>query len=265
MTTSTIVSVNPPASNFDKTLHLALNASESFTPMAGIAKALQNILCLESHAHGTSPKNYYNYISHGVVAASATKSPDDKFYVYHHNSEAAGPLPWLGQVAKMVMPRVYAARATMAENDDPDASCISGFLNKTSAVFQSFCSPTLHFHYTPDESAAAFQFEESTSGRMRASPVDDISHDRIGILGALKQGINSDLCTRIKNNPAQFFTGLAQLVSAIAIPIILVFIATLFQPLAMILIAWGVIEAALFVARIAVPILVGDSKPPIAG
>lgn len=256
-----------PATGFNRACNLTSSAGESFSLVALLGAGVTNLLCLEAHPYATSPKNCYTHVSQGINPAEANKhrGHENNFHLYHHDSAIEGPLPWLGQVIKLAMPRVYALGATLAENEDPEATCLGTVLNKTSAVFQSFCSPTLRFHYTPEESKATFTFKENDKAKIHTTSY--ISHDRIGILGALYHGINGELFNRIKANPSQFTTGVIQLVSVVALPIIFILLGTVFHALQVLLISWFVIEAALFVGRIALPIIMGNSTTPspIAG
>lgn len=216
-------------SNVSTRLISALNA---FFVFDLIDDAIADLLCLQTHYHGTSPKAYHSIMNHGADPGYGAKGGETKFHEALSISSPQDPNDNSGfncsnrffvcldsgnAIFKRLIPRVYTAVACIGENCDPEKNCLQkAFLIFISIIEGSF-SPTLKFRFNQKEEIS---FEEDTTGYPQnyvGFTKQNIPTHHIGLIGSITHGLNSEWSTRVKANPLKFAIGLVKLIIAAAL------------------------------------------------
>lgn len=218
--------------------------------------ALSDIFCLKTFRHGTNPYAAARIILTGPDLRRAGVDGEARFYRMAHGAES----PWaardrqrqafyvvgeghlygnifLDYISTKLTAKYYALRSTAVLFGSLlplPRSWKGNFTRLVVEIIESdirtrllglFC-PTVKFHINPNRIDADLTFhQDEGAGAGALYTYDRFSVLDIGILGVLKNGINTDLPTRMWENKRQVLWGVAQLVVAVA------FTAFYFPPL----------------------------------
>lgn len=271
--------------------HLGLNALNSFTVFNLFDDGLADLLCLKTHLHGTSPRNYLNIIREGALpsfggqpsmgytaflnsvhfdSSSDYYRSDRKFHVlkddyYLAIERATGCFsrPIAGIVKTFTM-RLFAIFAGIGELHHAEKeSCMRHTMEIVGGIFLGLFSPILKFRFAAGEKIET-QFKERPSSRDGRSigvfyTEEAISPDHIGLYAtATKSG---GWIGRIENDPRRFVKGLVELILSVSLTALLI-IGMIYSPT--MLLVGGIFltyESALFLGRIIVPLVSGAISP----
>lgn len=204
---------------------------------------LANMLGLETLRHGTNPINYLSILinggdpSHGGKTSGSNAfrhETENQFHVFKDNEyeRNIGPnILRIKGIGNRIFPRFFAglsgynfvaqwfsdsranAAPTILKYCVNIISCIGGFIS-------CLITPTLRFRFSSIDHQ---RFENDprfpgTAYRTRQA----VEPWRIGLLGSLITGINLNWFSRIQANPWKLFTGILQVICAIAISILVI-------------------------------------------
>ncbi len=267
-------------------VQLTLNALNAFTLFDLFEDALAEMLCLRTYSHGTAPHSYYSIISRGADPAYGGRADKgegasnrlhgapyentgnfdsrDKIYVIPDDNLTGFSLEYLGNFAGLSRNRMAThAYATGTTSGELFGSCAAGncillTIAETFSFILTFLSPILKFRFTREESdVMQFQEDPTFSLAPAAYTKHSISPDHIGLYGTIVHGFSGDLYGRIQAEPERFMCGLLKLIILVVLAA-LVYIGAVFSlEFAVVVITLLCIETALFVGRVAVPLILG--------
>lgn len=209
--------------------------------------ALSDILCLKTYRHGTNPVARLKISLTGPDLDKAGKEGEAAYYqtVTGQDSEWAAR----DQARKafyvadeIITAKYYSLRSTSTWLCSmlPMPKSWKGNLTKEivheiesgknggTAILGLAC-PTVKFHYDPErvgsrnylrEDAVEFYKDTPDAGSGAYYTQDQLSAWDTGLIGILKNGINTRVFKRIQDNPNQFLWGVAQLVAAVAFTVL---------------------------------------------
>jgi len=132
-----------------------------------------------------------------------------------------------------IAPRIHAAISgfnctTAPQKKISELSCFKVSLGFVSGAFSVLFSPTLRFRFSKMEEnfsgkEGRFQNDEAYNG-LAYHTQQVVEPWRIGLIGSLITGVNTDWYSRVKANPLKILTGIVQLTCAIAMAILYVHI-----------------------------------------
>lgn len=218
-------------------MNLLLNAAYCYKLCdAGVA----NLLGLETCRHATSMINYPKIWLLGNKTSCGGNS-ETVFLKATSNDPA-----WIKQREQANAKMAYVWRDTVANHDgglissienslfsigkrgffpmffsaQANAVSVMPYLGTVAAAIagpaMACITPTIKYHFTPEELES--QFEADPDLRAFALRTrENISPFHLGITGSLLHGINTGLVQRIKDNPAKFALGCAQVAAAIGL------------------------------------------------
>lgn len=204
--------------------------------------AISHLLALHRLRHGTSPINYLKIQMLGLVPEKASKSSGEATYlamnasqtiseprevlVYVMRDQSSKPCECKKKkictnfsFTKRIDPREYAYQSGAAMLASKKISPLVNRVLMIIGGIMGFFTPTLQFHFDPNEMSI---FESDPwIGCTALRTKETISAKRLGLLGALRIGLNGRVLSRIQEDPKNALFGLAQLVAAIGITLIL--------------------------------------------
>ena len=204
-----------------------------------------NVLGLETLRHGT---NLVNYIAisrfggdpkcgGGDSGSSAASSSDEHFkktsegYFYlFKDSQFASPYregslkAYFNPIALCFLPKLHTSLSgyALAAQVIPKHKYLAplrDFVGTIGGFFHFLFIPTLKFRYSPSEMT---QFEDDYCCGAAYRTKEVVEPWRIGFIGSLRVGFNSDWYSRARANPIKILTGVVQLTAAVALTIICV-------------------------------------------
>lgn len=256
-------------------VYLAVVSSAAYT---FFDDGVGNFLGLETLRHGTNFWNYLRIRLYGGDPAQGGKASGatliqhytkNQFFLLRDNdypppdfSDPQATILDITPFSKRLMARQYSAlsglylfvnkNANIANSDSEIEKVMLKacyFVGEISALVHFIAMPTLKFRFTPEESKVKTKKNQRKSKRFHLDPrshnqgcytTKKIEPWRVGIIGSLVTGLNSQWISRVKENPSKFFTGIIQLTCAAALAKI-AFSATALEPNFAIPVAIGIL------------------------
>lgn len=199
--------------------------------------AIADLLCLRTYTHGTSPKCYHNIMKVGADPNRGGKGGETIYYKATcqnlHEEDAANlskeQTGWdrrnrffvcpheAPPILNRLLPRMYTFMSCYGENYNDTKSRLVKILITIVSVFEGLCSPIIKFRFRSDNTVK-FEFDQTFAENHIAAFTDQaIAADHIGLSGSLRQGLNRQLGSRIKQNPQQFCKGLMKLILSVGL------------------------------------------------
>jgi hypothetical protein len=221
--------------------------------------AIADLLCVRTCAHGTSPKCYHNIMKVGADPNCGNKGGETIFYeatgqkLFEQDREKLeedqtgwdrrnrffvcpheAPL-----IVNRLLPRMYTFMCCYGENGDVKKSRLVKIFITIVSVFEGLCSPIIKFRFRSDN-IIKFKFDKTFKESQIAAFTDQaIAADHIGLSGSLREGLNRELGSRIKQNPGQFCKGLVELILSVGLLALAIVRAFYCPPLGVAFIAYG--------------------------
>ncbi|MBI2742590.1 MAG: hypothetical protein HYX48_01570 [Chlamydiales bacterium] len=193
---------------------------------------LGNLLGLEVLRHGTCFSNYVSILTHGadpsfggkengstilVGTARELAATKNRFYAFK-DSRAGGPFNKF--IAIWGGPTIHATLSGYNHAADlKEGGCVVTIYRVANAIFNGLFTPTLRVKFTLEEVERIFEDDpdyQITPISAAYRTEQKVSTEHFGIMGSLRQGLNSDLLNRISQNPAKCLIGLIEVVAAVA-------------------------------------------------
>lgn len=220
-------------------------------------EGIANLMGLQILRHGTALPNYVSIMTEGAdpsyggsdigssmgFCQSLDENPEENGYVkgsknHFHVFRDSHLLPGekysvCADLALIFVSRIgpsfHAALSSYSITAKEEHCCL---LQKIKILFYcllGLITPTLRFKFTPDEMKIFKDDPDYTPFALKTAEKIDANH--IGIMGSLKQGLNSDLFCRIYHNPCKFLLGVIQLALAVALTALAIFTLYPYLPL----------------------------------
>lgn len=234
-----IISQNITSPPFLNSLELIYKIYNFYSLYKLWESAISHLLALHRLRHGTSPINYVKIQMQGLVPEKASQSHGEATYlsmkisqnisepretlVYVMKDQSSKPYECkkkkictkyaLFSFTKRIDPREYAYQSGAAMLASKKNSPLLNQVFMIVGGILGFFTPTLLFHFDPKEMSI---FESDPwIGCIALRTKEVISAKRLGLLGALRIGLNGRVLSRIQEDPKNALFGLVQLVAAI--------------------------------------------------
>lgn len=230
-----------PSSPFLNSLSLVYKIYNLYSLYKVWESAISHLLALHRLRHGTSPINYVKIQMHGLVPENASQSHGEATYLSvndpQNNPEPREVLVYVMKdqnskpceckkkkictkylhfsFTKRIDPREYAYQSGAAMLASKKVSPLAKRIFMIIGGIIGFFTPTLQFHFDPKD-IGVFE-NDPWIGCIALRTGESISAKRLGLLGALRTGLNGRILPRIQEDPKNALFGVVQLVAAIGI------------------------------------------------